>query len=284
MNKQILIVRTKDDKYAKVIAKKINSLGTECCGIVYYEKLDVFLKQKNCTPETTLLHYRTANPDSIRIARELEKKGYHSINPTRVLDLTSDKWKSYEWAHQYGIDLPLTKKDTKDNIKHLINELTFQKFVIKPINSEGQGIYCFKSSIDDPEVDYKLSQVPGKKIILQEFVEYLRIYRVIIIGNKALDRAVFYDKPNSTRWKVSVCLNPKMKLDRNPDPKLLSYAKHLAAIFGSEIAFIDIYETKNGYVLSEINTACNLTLHEQKSGYSISEDIAKYLIKSAQQQ
>jgi len=280
MNKKIVIIRTKaGHKYAERIAEKINSFGTECCGVVCWKELDNFLAQQKCTPEKTLLHYRSTGPKIITPkAYELERKGYQLINPAKVLDRTGDKFHSYEWAHQHKIVLPLTKKGTRNKIKYYINKFAFPRFILKPTNSIGGGAFCFLSSLNDPKIDYKLSQIPGEEIIFQKFVEYAKIYRVIVIGNKILDQAVFYDEPNSSRWKVSVCINPEMKLDKNPDPKLLSYAKHLADIFESEIAFIDIYETKDGYVLSEINTACNLALHEHKSGYSISEDIAKYLI------
>lgn len=279
MDKEILIVRTKTGhQYAKFIARKIESLGAKCCGIVYREDLDDFLKKHGCSPEKTLLHYRTAGPLVTPKAYQLEKKGYRLINAARVLDLTADKFKSYEWASQHGVSLPFTKKGARNEIKKYSKKSAVQRFVLKPINSVERGAFCFRSSINDPKIDQKLSQIPGEKIILQEFVEYLRIYRVIVIGNKTLDQAVLYDEPNSNRWKVSVCLNPEMKLAKNPNQKLLSYAKKLANIFESEIAFIDIFETQNNYVLSEINTACNLILHEQKSGYSISEDIAKYLV------
>lgn len=283
MNKQILVIRTKaGHKYAERIAGNIKNLGATCCGIVYWKELDGFLAKHECTPEKTLLHYRTTGPKFVTPkAYELEKKGYQIINSAKVLDNTGDKFKSYEWAHKHETALPLTKKGSRDEIKRYINESGLQKFILKPTNSVGGGAFCFLSSPVDPEIDGKLSQIPGDEIVFQEFVEYTKIYRVIVIGNKTLDKAVFYDKPNPDRWKVSVCLNPEMKLDENPDPKLLAYAKRLADIFESEIAFIDVYETKNGYVLSEINTACNLILHEEKSGYNISEDIAKYLVSSA---
>ncbi|PIZ76732.1 hypothetical protein COY05_00145 [Candidatus Peregrinibacteria bacterium CG_4_10_14_0_2_um_filter_38_24] len=283
MNKEILIVRTKaGHKYAEVIAEKIKGLGIEDCEIVCWKELDAFMAQKGCTPDKTLLHYRSTGPKIITPkAYELEKKGYKLINPAKVLDRTGDKFKSYEWAHQNGIIIPLTKKGTKAEIKHYIDQFALQKFILKPTNSIGGGAFCFQSFSDDPSLDDKLSQVPGEEIILQEFIEYVKIYRVIIIGDKVLDKAVFYDEPDSNRWKVSVCLNPEMKLDSNPDPKLLSYAKQLAEVFETEIAFIDIYETKDGYVLSEINTACSLLLHEEKSGCNISEDIAKYLISKS---
>jgi glutathione synthase/RimK-type ligase-like ATP-grasp enzyme len=150
--------------------------------------------------------------------------------------------------------------------------------MLKPTNSVGQGAYCFSSYKDDPELDSKLFEIPGEEIVFQEFVEYTKIYRVIVIGGKALEKAVFVDQANENRWKVSVCLNPEMTLEENPEVELLLYAENIAKVFEGEIAFVDVYKTKDAYVLSEINTACNLTLHEKMSGYNISADIAKYLL------
>ena len=278
MDKKIVIIRTKaGQQYAECIAKKIKNLNVEC-EITRWEDLKNYLEIHECFTTKTLLHYRSAGPNVNPVAFDLEKKGYHLINSASVLDRTSDKYKSYEWANKHGIVLPITQKCTPEEMKKSINTLPFHKFVLKPINSNGQGALCFSSFIGDTEIDKKLSQIPGEKIILQQFVEYLKIYRIIVIGGKALNQAVFYDKPNSNRWKVSVCLNPEIQHEKNPDPKLLSYATHITDIFESEIAFVDIFLTKDGYVLSEINTACNLTQHEDKSKYSISNDIAKYLI------
>lgn len=278
MNKQIVIVRTEvGSKYAERIAQEIKNLDTEC-GIVCWKDLENFLDKNKCTPLNTLLHFRAAGPNVNLKAFNLENSGYQIINSAPVLDRTSDKYKSFEWAKEKGFALPVTKKGTPDEIKKLINTLEFEKFVLKPINSKHQGALCFRSFRGDKQIDEKLSQVPGKEVILQEFIEYHKIYRVIVVGKKPLDQAVFYDEPSPNRWKVSVCLNPDIQLDKNPDPKLLNYAKNLAEIFESEIAFIDIFETKNGYVLSEINTACNLSQHEDKSGYGISKEIATYLV------
>jgi len=278
MNKKIVIIRTKaGHKYAERIAKKIRSLGGEC-GITSWKNLKSYLEIHKCFTTRTLLHYRSAGPNINLTAFDLEKKGYRLINSANILDRTSDKYKSYEWANKHGVALPITKKCTPKEIRRSINTLPFHKFVLKPINSNGQGALCFSSFVGDTEIDKKLSQVPGEKIILQQFVEYLKIYRVIVIGGKTVNQAVFYDEPNPNRWKVSVCLNPEIQHEKNPDPKLLSYATYITNIFKSEIAFVDIFLTKDGYVLSEINTACNLTQHEDKSRYSISNEIAKYLI------
>lgn len=278
MNKQIVIVRTEAGiQYAERIAQEIKKLGTEC-SIVCWKELEKFLDKNECIPLNTLLHFRAAGPSVNLKAFNLENLGYRLVNSARVLDRTSDKYKSFEWAKEKGFALPVTKKVAPDEIKKLINTLEFEKFVLKPINSKHQGALCFRSFRGDKQIDEKLSQVPGEEVILQEFIEYKKIYRVIVVGKKPLDQAVFYDEPSPNRWKVSVCLNPDIKFDKNPDPKLLRYAKDLAGIFESEIAFIDIFQTENRYVLSEINTACNLSQHEDKSRYGISKEIATYLI------
>jgi glutathione synthase/RimK-type ligase-like ATP-grasp enzyme len=54
-------------------------------------------------------------------------------------------------------------------------------------------------------------------------------------------------------------------------------------VIGGEINFIDVFETADGYVLSEINTACSLLIHERKAKeagsthWNIAGYIAEYL-------
>jgi len=278
MKKQIIIIRTKAvTRYAERIAKEIKKLGIEC-SIVFWKEIEDFLERNKLGPEKTLLHYRAAGKSVNPRAFNLEKKGYKLINPAKVLERTSDKYKTYERLKDQNVVLPITKKGTRGEIKKYIDKLSFNKFVLKPINSKYQGKMCFRSYKNDPEIDLKLSRVPGKEIILQEFVEYLKIYRVILVGEKIIKEAVFCDEPNENHWKVSVCLNPEIKHVQDPDPELLNCAKKITKILESEIAFVDIFQTKEGYVLSEVNTACNLSQHEDKSGYNISKDIAEYLV------
>lgn len=280
MKKGILIVRTRDGlKYATKLAEEIKKIGGEVTGIVSWENLDDFLLNENCSPEKTLLHYRTTGPKIITPrAYELEKEGYQLINAARVLDRTGNKFLAFEHAAEHGFDLPVTRKGNREEIKKYIKDFAFEKFMLKPTNSVGQGAFCFSSYQDDPELDSKLSEIPGEEIVFQEFVEYIKIYRVIVIGGKVLEKAVFVDQANEKRWKVSVCLNPEMTWEENPEAELLLYAENIAKAFEGEIAFVDVYKTKDAYVLSEINTACNLSLHEKKSGYNISKDIAEYLL------
>jgi glutathione synthase/RimK-type ligase-like ATP-grasp enzyme len=279
MKKKILIVHTRNGaKYAKEIAQKITTLGTNCF-YACWNTIDNALEKHNCTPENTLIHYRCTGSSNITPkAFKLEQKGFSIINCPDVLRRTGDKFHSYEWASSHGVNLPITKKGSPEKIRKIIQDASLQHFVLKPVNSVGMGKHIDQSFPDDPELEKKINKVPGKEIVIQEFIDYKEIYRVIVIGGTALVEAVFSDKPTKKHWKVSVCLNPQMKHVNNPDPKLIEYAKWIAQVFKSEIAFIDIYRTNQDYVLSEINTACNLRLHERLSGTNISQKIAEYLV------
>jgi hypothetical protein len=74
----------------------------------------------------------------------------------------------------------------------------------------------------------------------------------------------------------------------NPDPELLRVAEQTQAVIGGEVNFIDIFRTtSNRWILSEINTACNLLIHEgiaRRAGHpswNIAKAIAKYLDNQA---
>jgi glutathione synthase/RimK-type ligase-like ATP-grasp enzyme len=276
--KYVLVIHTQEGvRYAHYITKELNWLG-----IRSYAQTVANLKNKTdwdrFTPTNTLIHFRTASPLPIRWARKLETKGYRVINSSRTLELTSDKFKSCEWARESGLALPKTVKVLKTQVKQSLESFAEHEFVIKPTNSKSQGAFCFKTSKADPLFLEKVAQVPGKEIIFQKLVPYTKIYRVIVINGKALVNAVFSDQPSSEDWKVSVCLNPDIKLVSQPDDDLISYAEKLAQIYNTEIGFIDIFETESGeYILSEINTACNLWNHERLSGVNISKHIAEYL-------
>ena len=78
-----------------------------------------------------------------------------------------------------------------------------------------------------------------------------------------------------------------MQFVSNPDSELLRLAERTQQVIGGEINFIDVFETREAYILSEINTACNLSLHEEKARragsthWNIARYIAEYLDREA---
>lgn len=279
--KRIVILRTKSGtRYAHFIEKEINLSGFRCHSLTI-DKIFKFLKKESCLPEDTLIHSRRALPGRVcRTVKELEKRGYRCINSYYSIYHTGDKFNSSILALKNNIPCPLTLKVDKKTVKReaLKKIEEWGKIIIKPINSVEQGAYCFKFDKGNlKQVQQKIRQVPKKEFVIQQFVDYQRLYRVIVIGFKAIREAVFYDVPRNG-WKTSVCLNEEIQVERRPPLELLKLSEKIARVFKSEVSFIDIFETRKGFVLNEINSACNLAIHERKSGVNISKKIADYLI------
>jgi glutathione synthase/RimK-type ligase-like ATP-grasp enzyme len=160
--------------------------------------------------------------------------------------------------------------------------------IAKHLTSMSQGASVKKISmrllIEDAQRE--IEQVPGDTIVLQELVDYVALYRVIVIGDVALPYA-FVDRPEWHQpedWKVSVCLNRTTMLYCTPSTELKRMAERAQQIVGARISFVDIFQTVSGrYTMSEINTACNLSIHEhlaQLAGepkWNIHYQIARYL-------
>ena len=208
---------------------------------------------------------------------KLEKLGYRVINNSESLRLTSDKYASCVHAKAQNIPCAETVIVKKQDAEKIIQKKIglWKDVIVKPQMSQGNGTFCFKFNSGNFSLD-EIKKVPTDNLIVQKYINYQRLNRVLVINKKALKKAVFWDEPDD--WKCSVCLNSKIKLYSYPDKKLLRLAEDISRKFNSEISFIDIFTTDSGYVLSEINSACSLIIHERLSGYNISKDIASYLV------
>lgn len=278
---KVVIVRTiKGSKYASFIAKEINLAGYRC-GIVGIKELAAYLERSGCSPQKTIIHARTAHPDyTYKVLHQLEGQGYKVINSSEATRLTSDKYTSCLYAKDHDISCAETTKVSKAEAVEFIKEKVdkWPKVVVKPFTSQGQGEFCFMYEASNLDQIDEINSIPAKELIVQKYIHHTRLSRVFVIGYKAIQEAVFWDAPDNN-WKCSVCLNPNIKLDKNPDQTLLEFAESIAKKFKAEVSFIDIFSTENGYVLGEINTACSLVIHERLSGYNISKQIANYLLR-----
>ncbi len=281
MKKRVVIVYTPrfGHLYSSFIAKEINLLG-KVYSMVSWKDFDANREKNGWEPEDVLIHFRAAGPGAVRLARRLESEGFFVINSAEVLERTSDKFLSYEWGiREKKLGLPKTFKVKKSEVVEVVRrEFGEGGCVVKPINSKSQGAFCYKLDLRGEDLEEKVVSIPGDEVVVQELVPYEVIYRVVVVGGVALAPAVFSDRPKDGDWKVSVCLNPKIVYEKNPDPELLEYAELVARVFELEVGFVDVFGVDGGYVLSEINTACRLNQHERKSGYNISGKIAEYLV------
>jgi glutathione synthase/RimK-type ligase-like ATP-grasp enzyme len=223
-----------------------------------------------------------------------EDEGYRVINDTDVLRLTSDKLACAFHMYNAGLPHPRTWEAAKTWDDGMVQRLWYEmssnydvhKVVVKPYTSMDQGANV-KVANTVEEMRSAIRGMPTGKVIVQEVINYTGIFRVIVIGGRALPMS-WVDRPSHNRWRVSVCLNRNMQFVSNPDQELLRVAEQTQEVVSGEINFIDVFSTPSGrYILSEINTACNLLIHEGKAraaghrNWNIAHYIAKYLDRQA---
>ena len=243
-----------------------------------------------------LVLVRSATPlhtEWIKCLEKMENKGIPVINPTKILQLTSNKLKSSlhlmnkNIPHPYSAEGKQNDEATLKTIKQLF--LKYDTLILKPFTSSSQGAYVQKinKNMSDKEIKSKIKVIPTSPFVIQEYIDYVALYRVIVINNKALPLS-YKDVPTKNKWKVSVCLNPNMTFVSNPPKELLETGELVQrAIFNGGVHFIDLFETKNNknkYVVSEINTSCSLLLHEKMAKaanhthHNIAHHIGKYYL------
>jgi glutathione synthase/RimK-type ligase-like ATP-grasp enzyme len=221
--------------------------------------------------------------------KQIENNGAKAINAVDVLRLTSDKGDCSGVLLKAGVPHPRTWIYTKGSGSAFLDEVP-DTFIAKPITSRSQGASVIKYTQRPGSREYTLmaiGSVPGDTVVIQEVVPYTALHRVIVIGGVALpytfvDR-VGWHAPED--WKLSVCLNrTTMQFVGRPDSALLDVAERAQRAVGAEISFVDVFETAAGYVMSEINTACNLTIHEELArsagltDWNIHYRIARYAV------
>ena len=319
MNYNFIIIRTKKGrKYARKILSSVNWIGQHKYPDSFFNILDFTIEEFLVLPNhdfkqvygvnNTIIHARCANPRTewTEKLRELEEDGYKVVNSVDCIELTSNKLacslhlqgkvnhpKSLEWKKNWSYE------EKVDFINMAFHKFDMPKFfVAKPYTSLEQGANVKKLSFlegNNNDVITSIDVIPGNKIVIQEYVDYTALHRVIVIGGKALPYT-FIDKPewHPDNWKVSCCLNrTTMRINENANKELLKLAEQTQKEVGGVINFIDIFEYGFPderpewpmYTNAEINTACSLNIHEElakKAGrkdWNIHYRIAKQLVK-----
>jgi len=279
----ILLINTKKAKlYPLLIQQYLQTKGITCYLSDFdQDEINKLISTNNLTPANTLIHARTAGPHVTQTYKELEQKGFIIVNKSLTTALTSNKYESQIFAGKGGLPVAQTMIVSKSDVNEILSFVNnFNQLVAKPIYSQGGGIFCKKvdKSMSVHEVRLLVEDIPGDEIIIQEYIAYQKLIRTIVVEHKMIMDATTYDTP--TDWKASVCMNPNIKKYESPDQRLIDLAQRTAKAFEAEISFIDFFQKENGeYILNELNTACGLIIHEDKTGIRIHEHISDYLIK-----
>lgn len=267
-----LILRTPlGRRYGVRIADELRLLGNRAY-LYKVNSIDLaFERHPEWNPNNLIIHVRGAYPFNCNWMNrlyELEGEGYRVVNKPSVLSLTSDKYRCVEYL-ETRFHLPRTYLKNSPDI-----DIRTKYTILKPRVSSGGG--KFVQRIETKDLDINSIE---RGTIIQEYIQYAHIYRVFVIGGRALP-ILTVDSPTANDWKVSVCLNQRQKsiTDTFGYAHIIHYAERVQREIGGEINFIDVFTCEDGeMILSEINTACSLLTHERITGYNIAREIARYL-------
>lgn len=267
-------------RYTNILAQELEKLGAKV-DIHHFSSLFP-LSNKLKLPKYDLIYLRIGG--SIRVTftltTQLEIMGYKLVNNPRSIFLTNNKYLGTVLASKV-MKTPKTYLIGKrlEDFNKLKEKLDFP-FVIKPLLSiQGKGVAKIENEQQLKEYKNSLSRAKliGYPRLAQEFINYDKLIRVVMIGDEIIDSA--YDQPTND-WKCSVCINPKVK----PYPlndNLKETALKLKKITGQEISMLDIFEKDGEYIFNEINNQCDLSLMHQATGINHAQKIAQYLINQA---
>ena len=211
------------------------------------------------------------------ILRAIEECGVKLINSRESLEIASDKFLTSVFLDNSKIPTPKTII-CEDPIKALEGfEELGGDCVIKPLyGSKGVGITRLNDRGFAENVIYSLSKL-NKVFYLQEFIEHNnRDIRILVLGDKAI--AGMYRI--SDNWKTNINFGAKPEPIQITD-ELEKLAVKAARITRTEIAGVDIVESKDGLLILEVNSIPGFTALQKVSKLNIAGEIVNYFLENA---
>ncbi len=208
--------------------------------------------------------------------KHFELLGKPVVNPVDGLVTARNKYLSLLLLDMNGIPVPRTAVVEDVSSAMRIAE-RFGTTVIKPIvGSMGFGAI----KVDNIDIAYvvsrTLSQV-GQPIYIQEFVEKpSRDIRVFVVGNQVI--AAYYRVQESS-WKTNIAQGAKPVAMNRIDPELEELAIKATKVLSLHYAGVDVAETRDGYVVFEVNASPNWRGLMVATGVNPATHIARYVVQ-----
>ena len=205
----------------------------------------------------------------------IEEYGIRLMNSRESLEIASDKFLTSIFLEQYKIPTPRTIicEDTTDALE-AYDELGGD-IVLKPLfGSKGIGITRINDKAFAENVIYSLGQL-NTVFYLQEFIEHHnRDIRVLVLGNKAI--AGMYRISNN--WKTNVHAGARVE-GIELTKEIEELAIKAAIMTKTEIAGVDIIESKNGLQVLEVNSIPGFTGLQKVTDLNLAEEIVSYFLE-----
>jgi ribosomal protein S6--L-glutamate ligase len=213
----------------------------------------------------------------VDIFRHIEETGIPVINPINSYIVARDKYLSLLLLSKAGIPTPKTAVVEDFYSATKLAEI-WGKVVVKPlIGSMGFGIV----KAEDPDIVYNIARTLSQlhqPIYIQEYIEKPgRDIRVLIIGDEIVV-AYYRIQQNIENWKTNIAQGAYADIIEKIDKELETLSFKILKILNLHYAGIDVAETKNGYVVFEVNASPQWRGIQRASGINPAKKLARYVI------
>jgi len=205
----------------------------------------------------------------------LEDLGVKVVNPPECIEKAVDKYRTLHILMRSGFQVPDTLISENSllmlrNLDKLGNEI-----VIKPIfGSRGLG----STKLNDRDIIWRVARS------LSYFRNILYFQRFIYHGGKDIRAFVVGDRViaamyrvNPRSWKTNVARGARPE-PLKPSEELSELAVKAAKLLGCEYAGVDFIESKNGYILLEVNSQPTWKGLQIVTKVNIAKEIVKHVI------
>ena len=186
--------------------------------------------------------------ESIMILKELEYLGIPTLNCSEALSKSSNKHFSYLEMVKNGIEVPKTYFiNSYQNALNVLETVEFP-LVSKPLYGlKGVGMKKF-DNLKEAKKSLKEEKYP---LLFQEFIEKEnnRDLRVYVVGGSPIAGMYRYSKD----WITNISRGGRAEIIDTLPSEVKDISMKSASVMGLEIAAVDIFETKSGYLSCETN-------------------------------
>ena len=209
----------------------------------------------------------------------LESLGVKVVNSSKVLQICEDKFLTSLVLKRAGVPtVDFLMVFSLEQAKEAVERLGGYPVVIKsPLGSWGR----FMAKVNDEEaleavIEHKMAlQAPyHKAFYIQKYVDKGgRDIRAFVVGGRTI--CAIYR--NSSHW-ITNTARGGVATNCPVDKDLAEICRRASRAVGGGILAMDVFETKDGYVINEINHTMEFKNSEKPTGVSISEEIVRFLV------
>jgi len=216
------------------------------------------------------------------ISKIFEEIGIFVINPSHVIDIGNNKFLTLIKLAKNGIPVP-------KSILALSNEKAIEAFkifsngplIVKPISGSWGRMVSLISRASELELLIKhrsRMETPSMKILmLQEYLEKPgRDIRIIVVEDRAV--AGIYRYAPCMEWRTNTARGGKaepVKIDPELEEISVKASKSIGALYSG----VDIVETKDGYVVLEVNVVPEFKNVMRVTGINVANEIVNMLLR-----